>query len=128
MALPAIAPMALVQIGQALAPLAKEIVTGYSNYLSKREEERTKRVAIEGETQCRVTAIETSGKIMQSRIESDTSLEMQRCQYVGSFLHQPEVVNNPQLLSQTLETLLTMQQMQYAQSRDQIDKILGSVR
>ena len=65
MALPAIAPMALVQIGQALAPLAKEIVTGYSNYLSKREEERTKRVAIEGETQCRVTAIETSGKIMQ---------------------------------------------------------------
>ena len=121
----AIAPMILTNVIPALAPLAKEIVTGYTNYLGKREEERTKRTAIEGETQCRVAAIETSGKLLQRQIEGDTALEMQRCQDVGSLLHRPEVVGNPQMLSQTLDTLLTMQQAQYAQSRDRSDKILG---
>lgn len=125
MALPAIAPMALVQAGQALVPLVKDIVSGYTNYLGKREEERTRRAAIEGETSCRVTAIETSGKLLQSQIEGDTALDMQRCQDVGSLLHRPEVVGNPQMLTQTLDTILTMQQAQYAQSRDRTDKILG---
>ncbi len=121
----AITPMILTKAIPVLVPLAKEIVTGYTNYLGKCEEERTKRTAIEGETACRVAAIETSGKLLQSQIEGDTALEMQRCQDVGSLLHRPEVVGNPQMLSQTLEALLTMQQAQHAQSRDRSDKILG---
>lgn len=124
----AIAPAVLTTVLPALAPLAKELVSGYTNAVAKREEERTRRAAIEGETKCRVTAIETSGKLFASEIESSYALDMQRCQDIGSLLHQPEVVNDPQKLSQVIDALKQQQDSQYAQSRDRLDRISGGLR
>ena len=124
----AIAPAVLTTVLPALVPLAKELVSGYTNAVAKREEERTRRAAIEGETKCRVTAIETSGKLFASEIEGQYALDMQRCQDVGGLLHQPEVVNDPQKLTQVLDALKQQQDSQYAQSRDRLDRISGGLR
>ncbi len=124
----AIAPAVLTTVLPALAPLAKELVSGYTNAVAKREEERTRRAAIEGETKCRVTAIETSGKLFESEIEGQYALDMQCCQDVGGLLHQPEVVNDPQKLTQVLDALKQQQDSQYAQSRDRLDRISGGLR
>lgn len=118
-----IAPMVLTNVVPALAPLAKEIVTGYTTCLGKREEERTRRAAIEGETKCRVAAIETSGRIMEETVKSDGAINLQCAQEVASLLHQPEILSDPQKLSKAGDMLLTLQQAQHAQSRECFDKL-----
>lgn len=112
-------------VASALVPLAKELVSAYTSANAKREEEHTKRVAIAGETRCRVNAIEMSGQNMQSRIEGDTALEMQRCRDVGSLLHQPAVLDDPQKFSQALDAMLSLQQAQHARSKAQAEEIMA---
>lgn len=117
---PALAP--------AIVPLAKELISGYTAAVAKREEEQTKRTAIAGETKCRVAAIEAAGESMLRQIEGSNAIELQQTKEVGSLLHQPEVISNPQVLSMVLDRVASMQDKQHAQELAVFDRIAGNHR